>query len=384
MHFPSCLLAEHVFPRLSARQLVRFSQTDKFNYASVSDYSTYAFSITKTLGHYFTPDQITAFRILQAQTGAIISGSTALQFFDRTYYPESDLDLYVTDEDAEPLIDWIMGIGYNPQAPINRPGKDEPQSKCTAKGHIESCQCSVTIGTFTDPKFAEYGPLASEIVGVYTFLKTFGGRERKVQVVTAIDSPCEVMLRFHSTCVMNIITHSTAYSLFPLATFESRQSLYNHWSAAENQLNVNAALEKYRRRGWEQLKSQTLISSPQREDPKSDFYSPARYRYSDEIEDIRFVGDKRCWTMSLYPKVAQANQDLLAYSSSWRLEVDAADSVMTFNLLMSPALDNQYVVAEALVPFLEPIVKKLEREHKKKCDGRFQAFLRAYLELVRD
>jgi hypothetical protein len=59
----------------------------------VKDYFARAFNIEKRLSRYF--DDPKSFRKLQAETLTVISGSTALQFFQRNFYPESDLDLYV-------------------------------------------------------------------------------------------------------------------------------------------------------------------------------------------------------------------------------------------------------------------------------------------------
>ena len=64
------------------------------------------------IDRYFTPLEINQFRELQATTGTIISGSTALQFFDRTIYANSDLDLYVEHPSARPIALWLQSIGY--------------------------------------------------------------------------------------------------------------------------------------------------------------------------------------------------------------------------------------------------------------------------------
>ena len=49
---------------------------------------------------------------MQAITGTIISGSTAIQFFDRDVYANSDLDVYVEHQTAQPLALWLEQIGY--------------------------------------------------------------------------------------------------------------------------------------------------------------------------------------------------------------------------------------------------------------------------------
>jgi hypothetical protein len=50
-------------------------------------------NINRILKRFFPEPDV--FRVLQRQTGTLISGSQALQFFDRTFYPESDLDLFL-------------------------------------------------------------------------------------------------------------------------------------------------------------------------------------------------------------------------------------------------------------------------------------------------
>ena len=52
------------------------------------------------------------FRKKLRDTGAIISGSQALQYFDREQYEGSDLDIYVSRSGAILLGHWLEGIGY--------------------------------------------------------------------------------------------------------------------------------------------------------------------------------------------------------------------------------------------------------------------------------
>ena len=42
----------------------------------------------------------------------LISGSIALQFFERMFYPESDLDIYVEIRYYKVIVSWLIGIGY--------------------------------------------------------------------------------------------------------------------------------------------------------------------------------------------------------------------------------------------------------------------------------
>lgn len=45
---------------------------------------------------------------MQARLAILISGSNALQFLDSTFYPESDLDLYVWEDSVEEVGHWLM------------------------------------------------------------------------------------------------------------------------------------------------------------------------------------------------------------------------------------------------------------------------------------
>ena len=46
-------------------------------------------------------------------TGTLISGCTALQFFNRIIYNNSDLDLYVHHKSASIIAYWLQSIGYS-------------------------------------------------------------------------------------------------------------------------------------------------------------------------------------------------------------------------------------------------------------------------------
>lgn len=69
--------------------LLRFKRTCRLASAAVEDYMKLAFNINRCLARFF--DDPVAFRSLQARTGTVISGSAALQFFDRTLYADAGM-----------------------------------------------------------------------------------------------------------------------------------------------------------------------------------------------------------------------------------------------------------------------------------------------------
>ena len=98
-------------------------------------------------------------------------------------------------------------------------------------------------------------------------------------------------------CVMNIITHDKAYSLYPRATFVHNHSVVlEPWSPAER------ALEKYSKRGWTQI---TVKDA--KENPHDAAVFPAGGRY---------VGDKSCWVLPVYPEINVAGKVDIE-SDSW-------------------------------------------------------------------
>ena len=98
---------------------------------------------------------------------------------------------------------------------------------------------------------------------------------------------------------MNVITHEKAYSIFPRATFEERQSLIY-----ANEETALEALLKYQERGW---KFFNRVHVNEARDPLSPFSQGSRH-----------LGDSKCWTIRLQPTYADSPS--IWESNSWRLE----------------------------------------------------------------
>ena len=78
---------------------------------AVKDFERRAYNVNKHLARFFS-DPL-SFRSLIAKTRMVISGSFALQFFDRTRYPGSDLDLYAhRDDGVHEIGKFLLAEGY--------------------------------------------------------------------------------------------------------------------------------------------------------------------------------------------------------------------------------------------------------------------------------
>lgn len=99
---------------------------------------------------------------------------------------------------------------------------------------------------------------------------------------------------------MNLITHEKAYSLYPHATFEERRSLVISTEGSKQE----SARKKYAERGW------TMVETGQDED--------IRNARSDFTQSRRYIGDSRCWTLPILPKL-DLPEDFMA-TNTWELK----------------------------------------------------------------
>ncbi|THU96193.1 hypothetical protein K435DRAFT_755079 [Dendrothele bispora CBS 962.96] len=251
---------------LSPVERNRFSKISKEARQAVSSYNKRAFQIEKLLSCYLnTPHEVTEFRKLQYRTGMLISGSSALQFFDCSVY-ESDLDLYVSFKKGLSVIEFLNSIGYFYQPSANQDVLQTLDNSISGQIH-----------------FLPY--VGNGLKGVIDFSRD----GKKIQLVICLHCPMQIILGFHSTCVMNFISHSHAYSIFPRTTFHNRGSIklaHTHkMYSREAKANYVKALQKYRERGW------SVVDFPS----AFDYYR----ENSEFLIGTRRVGDSACWTIPL-------------------------------------------------------------------------------------
>ncbi|KAM5537147.1 hypothetical protein V8D89_009188 [Ganoderma adspersum] len=146
--------------------------------------------------------------ILSPQTHTVISGSFALQFLDATYYPNSDLDLYILPNNT--LL--VLGAYLLCQGYIYVPKEWQQEDFLEDTRHFLA-----TLDVIPDIEDKDTPNYRSKSIRtVYMF---------QHHVIVPWVSPLHSILAFHSTCVMNIITYNAAFSLYPYATWNRRESL---------------------------------------------------------------------------------------------------------------------------------------------------------------
>lgn len=263
-----------IFSCVSPRTLVRTGHSCRAAYAASKDFSYRAYNIHRHLSRFLS--EPLDFRSLQARTGTLIAGSNALQFLDRTFYPESDMDLYVHPGHVREVLDYL----------VEREGyKFKPDS--TQPDDYREIVSDEWDGTkFRDESLdLDELLLYYQIKGVESVLsieKDSPDGLLKIQLIACGNSPFDAIINFHSTCVMNFIAFDAAYSLYPMGTFEKRETL-SVWRARPlHDLTVEI---KYGERGFAWLSTLSVGTSPQK---------PPFYAFTD-----RTVGDRYTWKLPL-------------------------------------------------------------------------------------
>jgi hypothetical protein len=196
------VLSDRVFASLSPASILRYSRTYRSAYRAVSSYCLRTFNINQHVSRFFS--QPLDFRSLQARTGLLISGSFALQFFDRTFYPNSDLDLYVDWRYSREVGHWLISDGYifQPRRNMEQATFDMAVELLHANEPGLPTATALTRQIGTNPYFMR------GVASVFNFFKTSPqGSELKVQLITASQTPMEIILQFHSSKLFG--THSS-------------------------------------------------------------------------------------------------------------------------------------------------------------------------------
>ncbi|KAK0451283.1 uncharacterized protein EV420DRAFT_1560053 [Desarmillaria tabescens] len=304
-----------LFRDLAPLDLYNYSKANREAYQSIASFRKRAYTLNKYLLPYFTEDQIASFRALQKELGILISGSTAIQFFehDAGEYEDSDLDLYVNHSRCYEVEAFLRKAGYR-----FRPRKSQQETFEANAGLVDWLMNFI----FFEPTSSYANPA---IAGVFDF---YNAADKKVQLITAKYAPVDVILHFHSTCVMNFITHSHACSLYARATFGERRSV----PSRANKARDVEARKKYHDRGWK-----TVGVAP--DDPAIEFH-----------DILRRVGDKHCWVI---PLDHNNEEDDLVRIHTWKMDFfKKKGPLMNYHIFRSPHLANKYCVTEEVADMI--------------------------------
>lgn len=178
-----------IFTFLTPLEILLFSRTCRFSQDIVHGYIKSAFNIDRLLARFFS-DPL-AFRALQARTGTLISGSFALQFFARTFYPDSDLDLYIPKDWLLDVVEWLVEEGYT-FVPVR--GQPTDWREAVNQGSKHPLFQSVKIQEeYTDKSISVVLNLSKPARA------EDGASPLKIQCIVAFRGPMQTILSFHSS-----------------------------------------------------------------------------------------------------------------------------------------------------------------------------------------
>ncbi|RDB17856.1 hypothetical protein Hypma_000844 [Hypsizygus marmoreus] len=252
-----------IMSNLDPVDFARFSTVCKPIHEDAMSFLSRAFNINKHLAPYFSPAETETFRRLQASTGMLISGTSALEFFLRYSFDNSlpELEVFVEHSFALQVGRWLITIGYE-FIPVGRQNEEFKMAYTEASG-------PQGVRSYRSFKYA---------TAVFSF---FSFRtEKTVQLIAACNSPLQVILNMSLSCAMNIISHDIAVAFYPRSTFDKKESLLINYTGLPEQHIDSNHITLYEDRGWAM---QTKLRLPE------------------FIKLVRRVGDRSCWTIPLRP-----------------------------------------------------------------------------------
>lgn len=181
----------------SILDILAFRLTCRLARRAADVYTARAYDMNRALLGFFN-DPAT-FMQMQADTGTLISGSFAVQFFERTFYPESDMDLYAHPGFAVAVGEWLHDDGY-------RLVSSYKHKDMTGKNWYEVHHDNwAGLGGCTVPESHHDNWLDDEddqynnprVDDVYTWHKATGGLPLVVQVISCNRNPMHTIMSFH-------------------------------------------------------------------------------------------------------------------------------------------------------------------------------------------
>ncbi|KIK59529.1 hypothetical protein GYMLUDRAFT_60086 [Collybiopsis luxurians FD-317 M1] len=272
--------------------------------------------LDRFLGHQLIVGQ---FQKLQDSTGFLISGSVALQYFTEDYYT-TDLNLFCYIDGCSRVAGWLSDIGYQFTARQNQ--SEDFNNEFNSVRQKSATENPSVI-------FKDY--LSLEIVAVWNF----EWKSQLIQLVAVRASPLAAVLSFHSSCVMNFLSHQVAYCLFPETTLNEKKNLILNMHGSQTAL----AVAKYAHRGFELF---THASKRQVVDPKSDL-SIFRFHSTD---DARCRKEEIKWICPSKPA-----PDFLR-GNSWQLRYEGTAACLEYDCIPVQDAKRKYIVSPLHVSYV--------------------------------
>lgn len=178
--FSAAPVYDNILSALDPGDAVRLGKTCLSAFKAYKNFVSRAYNIDKLYRRWFNNTE--GFRWLQAKTGTLVSGSTAVQYLDRVFYQSSDLDVYTFRNGAVEVVQWIVDEGY-----VYQPRGTFPDYESHMEQLMDNCG-------------DEHWPAEEEYAngGICTVLE-FAKDGAVVQLIVTRNSPFDAIMSFHSS-----------------------------------------------------------------------------------------------------------------------------------------------------------------------------------------
>lgn len=197
-----------------------------------------------------------------AKSQAIISGSLALQLFERTSFQNTDMDIFLPSNYHKTLSPLehhlIQNENYTSDIPPpSKPNSDNIDNTDDTNTNNDTDTDDDTDDDSTVDANAHQQPQPNReysdetIITTRKYIRKYTrhddekNNEKKIDIIICQYTPQQTIVKFHSTIVMNAITHEKAYCLYP-NLMRSKQSIRN----APHVKRHKKIIQKYESRGY--------------------------------------------------------------------------------------------------------------------------------------
>lgn len=335
-----------IFTSADTASVIYFGQTCIAARAAINGFLRATFNVDRYLGS--TMRDTSAFRLMQARTGTVITGAAALLFFARKHSPSDVISLYVNPghgyEVARHLID-VQGFKYQPlgskisQEFTDSSSTSDPE-KLAVKQRMESVYSFKTVDEVH--RFVRYVDKGSEI-------ELFVAMTAR-STIHAILCSHSSKLCYHkdnnftnlqlttTAASMNFISYDIAVSLYPRATFIKKENHALFWNILNKGNDSGNDITRFDDLG----------------------YGRASWRSKAEAKEVlhtgrmRRVGDGCSWMINLgnmdfshVGKLTPTSPDVkrnLVLENSWRLVGTGGSVSMKYCVVSLPIFRYSYTV----------------------------------------
>ncbi|KAJ7739542.1 hypothetical protein B0H16DRAFT_1465197 [Mycena metata] len=213
-------------------------------------------------------DHPISFRRVLGECGGIVSGSQVTQFFDRSRYHDSDMDIFMHIGGITHMGDWLQTQGYSYSSMATEYDALKPD--------VLRLSCRMLI---------ERNSTDETIKGVFNYIRyipsTTTAFIQKIQLIVVDISPIDhIIFDFHSSAMINYMTESEIVCVFPIPTLILHKS-YVVRSRTESLSRTVTWKTKYHERGFQIIRKRT------------------KGVHSDLVLGKRSSSDGRAWCMKL-------------------------------------------------------------------------------------